>query len=78
MTEPPQIAEIAGQLNEAQRRALLSPQDRLSTNHLVDFTLAERGLKKPVYCRAEDQWGHIHTRKGQSVAAYLKEQSDAD
>jgi hypothetical protein len=71
----PQIAEIAAKLTAAQREAMLFPQDRLSTNDLVDFALADRGLKRPVYCPAEQRFGHVHTSKGQSVAAYLKEQS---
>jgi hypothetical protein len=78
MQTDPQIAEIAAAMSEAERQAMLFPQDRLSTNDLVDFALADRGLKRPVYCPAEQRYGHVHTRKGQSVAAYLKEQSNAD
>jgi len=74
MTDP-RIVELAAAISEAERQAILFPQDRLSTNDLVDFALADRGLKMPVYCPAEQRFGHIHTRKGQQVAAYLKEQS---
>jgi hypothetical protein len=73
MTDP-QIAEIAAKLTAAQRRTMRDTRDVLFTrdgrgiwplrNALVDKGLAD--ARYPL------------TPLGQSVAAYLKEQSDAE